>query len=186
MRVTGGKARGIQLNTGRGSAVRPATDRLREAVFSSLGDWVEGRRFFDLFAGSGAYGLDAWSRGAKGGLFVEKNRVLVQAIRNNIRVVARSLGEPEERVGVIATDVIRWRPVDGERPDMIFVDPPYEIIPDVVPGLFAKFDEWIDFDGVIVFEMPGGLDVAPIGWECFKRLGQGKRQPSCCFFRKTR
>ena len=67
MRITGGSARGIPLSLPKGDAVRPATDALRQAVFSSLAARVPGTRFLDLFAGSGAYGLEALSRGAKYG-----------------------------------------------------------------------------------------------------------------------
>ena len=71
MRITGGKARGIPLASPKGDATRPATDQLREAVFSSLGARIEGAQVADLFAGTGAYGLEAMSRGAIGGIFVE-------------------------------------------------------------------------------------------------------------------
>src|SRR5580658_3909094 len=73
VRISGGLARGIELAVPRGGAVRPATDGMRQAVFSSLGSRVEGARFVDLFAGSGAYGLEALSRGASGGTFVERS-----------------------------------------------------------------------------------------------------------------
>ena len=74
MRITGGLARSIPLILPKGDAVRPATDALRQAVFSSLAARVAGARFLDLFAGSGAYGLEALSRGASSGVFVEKRR----------------------------------------------------------------------------------------------------------------
>src|SRR5512141_2656208 len=97
MRITGGHARGIPLVLPKGDAVRPATDALRQAVFSSLAARVPGARFLDLFAGSGAYGLEAFSRGAAGGVFVEHNARTVAFIRQNIAAVAKSLGrEPGE------------------------------------------------------------------------------------------
>ena len=67
VRISGGAARGIELLVPKGDTVRPATDGMRQAVFSSLGARVAGARFVDLFAGSGAYGLEAFSRGASGG-----------------------------------------------------------------------------------------------------------------------
>lgn len=186
MRITGGEARGITLKTGKSAAVRPATDRLREAVFSSLGGRINGARFFDLFAGSGAYGLEAWSRGAAGGVFVEKNRSMAQTIGENAAAVGRSLGRSVEAVEVISSDALRWIPPAGDRADFIFVDPPYEEIPAVAPALFEKFATWLAPGGIIVFEMPGGCGIEPAGWEAFKRLGKGRQQPGCTFYRFAR
>src|ERR1700685_1093985 len=81
MRISGGQARGIELAAPRGNAVRPATDGMRQAVFSSLGSRVEGARFVDLFAGSGAYGLEAFSRGASGGTVVERSAKALARLR---------------------------------------------------------------------------------------------------------
>lgn len=186
MRITGGAARGIPLRTGKQSAARPATDRLREAVFSSLGLRVEGARFLDLFAGSGAYGLEAWSRGASGGVFVERQTAQARTIGENVRAVARSLGAAPGAVMVVAGDAMRWTPTDGGRVDLIFVDPPYEKIGDLAPLLFDKFADWLVAGGAVVFEMPGGTEISPDGWTCFKRLGKkGRHQPGCCFFRRA-
>jgi len=185
MRITGGQARGIPLGTGGNSVVRPATDRMREAVFSSLGGWVEGALFFDLFAGSGAYGLEAWSRGAAGGVLVEKNRNLVRVIKENIRVVAKSLNQPPHLIKVAASDVTLWRPPAAARADLIFADPPYASIPEMAPALFSRFEAWLAPSGVVVFEMPGEVTLETGGWECFKRIGKGRHQPSCCFFRRA-
>jgi len=73
MRISGGIARGVPLAVPKGDAVRPATDGMRQAGLSSLGSRVVGAFFWDLFAGSGAYGLEALSRGAAGGIFVERS-----------------------------------------------------------------------------------------------------------------
>lgn len=164
--------------------VRPATDRMREAVFSSLAGRVEGARFFDLFAGSGAYGLEAWSRGAAGGVLVEKNRSLLRAIESNIRGVAKSLHQPSDLIQVAASDVTLWRPHGEDRADLIFVDPPYALIPGMAPGLFSRFEEWLTPSGVVIFEMPGELILELDRWVCFKRIGKGRHQPSGCFYRR--
>lgn len=158
---------------------------MREAVFSSLAGLTPNARFFDLFAGSGAYGLEAWSRGAEGGVFVEKNRGMVEATARNIEGVARSLKREADHLQVVLADVMRWSPREGERAGLIFVDPPYEIIPAVTPSLFGKFRLWLEPGGIVVFEMPGGTEIDLPGWECFKRLGKGRQQPSCCFFRRV-
>lgn len=183
MRITGGDARGIPLKAGRNAVARPATDQLREALFSSLGSLTSNAHFLDLFAGTGAYGLEAWSRGAAGGIFVERNRAMAQAVEENINSVARSLKRERDPVQVVLADVTRWSPRQAHRANLIFIDPPYESIATVATDLFKRLPEWLASDGVVVFEMPGGTEVAAPGWECFKRLGKGRRQPSCCFYR---
>src|SRR3954466_4166381 len=101
MRISGGIAKGITLAVPRGDRVRPATDGLRQAVFSSLGDRVVAARFLDLFAGSGAYGLEALSRGAAGGSFVELNARAAACVRQNIAAVCKSMGRDENDLAVI-------------------------------------------------------------------------------------
>src|SRR5688572_19711372 len=101
MRISGGKARGIPLSVPKGDAVRPATDGMRQAVFSSLGERVVGARFLDLFAGSGAYGLEALSRGASGGVFVEQNAKAANCVRRNIAAVCKSLGRDSDDLQVL-------------------------------------------------------------------------------------
>ena len=126
MRITGGLARGIPLTLPKGDAVRPATDAMRQAVFSSLAARVEGARFLDLFAGSGAYGLEALSRGAAGGVFVEKDARSAGFIRQNLAPVCKSLGRPAETLQVVTADATITMP--GEAPDLVFIDPPYDVI----------------------------------------------------------
>jgi 16S rRNA (guanine966-N2)-methyltransferase len=186
VRITGGLARGIPLTLPKGDAVRPATDALRQAVFSSLAARVAGVRFLDLFAGSGAYGLEALSRGAAGGIFVEKHARTVEFIHRNIAAVCKSLGRPADDLQVITADATGTIPAEGV--DLVFIDPPYEIIAEVGPRLFARLDELLaaNPDPLVVFEMPGGLDLAPAAWTCVKRLGKGLRQPTAAIFRANR
>ena len=106
MRISGGQARGILLVVPKGDAVRPATDSMRQAAFSSLGAFVVGARFLDLFAGSGAYGLEALSRGAAGGVFVEKNAKAAACLRRNLAAVCKSLGRDETGVEVFQADAL--------------------------------------------------------------------------------
>ena len=188
MRISGGTARGITLRTPKGDATRPATDGMRQAVFSSIASRVAGAWFLDLFAGSGAYGLEAVSRGAAGGFFVEKNAKAAACVQKNIAAVCKSAGHDEASLTVAQTDVLTWRlPVGAAVPDLVFIDPPYEIIGDVAPTLFAKLTELLvtKADPVIVFEMPGEITLEPAGWTCVRRLGKGARQPTTAFFRKS-
>ena len=106
MRISGGAARGIELQVPRGDTVRPATDGMRQAVFSSLGARTAGARFVDLFAGSGAYGLEAFSRGAGGGSFVERNAKACACLRRNIAAVCRSLGKGGDELVAVEADAL--------------------------------------------------------------------------------
>lgn len=192
MRITGGRARGIPLTTGRARQVRPATDRMREAVFSSLGERVTGARFLDLFAGSGAYGLEALSRGAAGGLFVEQDPAAVAALKANLGAVLKSLGQPP---GITAS-ILRRDALKCETPDrfsLVFMDPPYDLARRETGRLLRLARGFLDplGDAVLVFELPGDLELplagvpAPdagaesAGWECLRRIGKsGTNEPS--------
>ncbi|MDR0902320.1 MAG: RsmD family RNA methyltransferase [Opitutaceae bacterium] len=188
MRITGGIARGIPLLVPKGDAVRPATDGMRQAVFSSLASRVPGALFLDLCAGSGAYGLEAVSRGAAGGVFVEKNAKAAACLRRNIEAVCKSAARDPRALAVSQSDAALWTPAPGAPPpDLVFVDPPYEIIPEFAPRLFAMLAPLLapHPDPVVIFEMPGELTLAPPGWTCVKRLGKGPRQPTTAFFKKS-
>lgn len=184
MRISGGRARGITLDVPRGDAVRPATDGMRQSVFSCLGERVAGARFLDLFAGSGAYGLEALSRGAAGGVFVEQNAKALACLRRNAAAVAKSACVPPGVVSFLQADArsVPW--LAGEAPDLVFIDPPYELITELAPGLFARLASVLASrrEALVVFEYPGEIELAPPGWELRRRLGKGARQPTVGFF----
>ena len=120
MRVIAGRYRGRRLVVPRGSSTRPTSDRVREALFSILGD-VGGVRVLDLFAGSGALGIEALSRGAAEAVFVEQGRPAADAIRANLRAV----GDPPAEVRAESVAAYLGR-ADPKRPfDLVFADPPY-------------------------------------------------------------
>lgn len=187
MRISGGAARGIPLIVPRGDAVRPATDGMRQAVFSSLGARVPGARFLDLFAGSGAYGLEAVSRGAAGGVFIEKNAQAVACLRRNLAAVCKSAAVPESAASVRLMDALTFALAPDETPDLVFVDPPYESIVEFAPALFTRLTAALVTkpDALVVFELPGELELAPPGWTLRKRLGKGVRQPTVAFFSRA-
>ncbi len=188
MRISGGIARGVRLAVPKGDWVRPATDGMRQAVFSSLGARAAGAFFWDLFAGSGAYGLEALSRGAKGGVFVERDSRALACLKSNLAAVCRSIGRELETVRMAEADVLRWIPAGSEEAaDLVFIDPPYEIIPQAAPVLFPRLMRALADrpDAMVLFEMPGELDLAPEGWKCVKRLGKGAHQPTVAFFRRS-
>lgn len=186
MRISGGVARGIPLLVPKGDAVRPATDGMRQAVFSSLGGRVVGAHFLDLFAGSGAYGLEAVSRGACSGVFVEQNAKAAACLRQNIAAVCKSANRPASDLIVLQADA-RAVPSPGRAvPDLVFVDPPYDVIKEVADPLFQRLTQLLNGkpDAVVVFELPGEMELNPAGWTQLKRLGKGPRQPTVAFFRR--
>lgn len=188
MRISGGIARGVPLVVPKGDQVRPATDGMRQAVFSSLGARVVGSIFWDLFAGSGAYGLEALSRGATGGFFVERNGKTLACLKRNLAAVGQSIGRDLSATRLVEADALSWvMPGGGEAADLVFIDPPYSTIPQVAPVLFPRLAEALAQrpDPLVLFEMPGETDLAPEGWTCIKRLGKGAHQPTVAFFRQS-
>ncbi len=188
MRISGGGARGIPLLVPKGDRVRPATDGLRQAVFSSLGARVGGAQFLDLFAGSGAYGLEALSRGAAGGVFVERDPGAVACLRRNLAAVTKSLRRDQSGLAVLTADAGTVpTAAGGAPPDLVFVDPPYAAIAGIVPTLFSRLGEVLKSrpDSLVVFELPGEMEIAPAGWTCPQRLGKGARQPTAAFFQRA-
>jgi len=132
MRIVGGEHRGRVLKAPEGSATRPTSDRAREAVFNILehAAWsggIVGARVIDLFAGSGALGLEALSRGAAWCLFVESDAGARGVIRDNVEALAPN-GDLNGRTRIHrrdATDLGRLPAGDGEPFDLAFLDPPY-------------------------------------------------------------
>ena len=120
MRIVGGEARGRPLRAVRGRSTRPTSDRVRQSLFDVLGQRCDGLRVLDLFAGTGALGLEALSRGAKVATLVDEDKnACAVALRN-----AESLGYGE-RCEVIREDVFRVLPRLPGRYDLVFSDPPY-------------------------------------------------------------
>jgi 16S rRNA (guanine966-N2)-methyltransferase len=123
MRVIAGRYRGRILKAPRGRTTRPTSDRVREALFAMLGD-VSGARAIDLFAGTGALGIEALSRGAEQVLFVERDRGALDALRANLAALA--LGEEQAPVrredALAALKTARQR---KETYDLVLIDPPY-------------------------------------------------------------
>jgi len=117
MRVIAGSAGGIPLNTPP-HHLRPTMDMVREAAFSALADLVAGSRVLDLFAGSGAYGIEALSRGASEAVFVDNHPKSIAAIRANLSKT-KLVGQ------VIREDVFRFLRRQDERYRIVFADPPY-------------------------------------------------------------
>lgn len=185
MRVSGGKARGVELSVSKNSVHRPAMDRLRQGIFSSLGQSIIDARACDLFAGTGSYGLEALSRGAISCVFLELNRGACNMIKGNLRIVAKSMGVSKLDAKVFQGDAKKATGVMDETFDIIFVDPPYDMIESSIPTLFSTLDRILAEKGLVVFEMPGRLEIIPEGWILKKRLGKGNNQPTACFYKRA-
>lgn len=126
MRVVGGRLKGRRLFSSRAASLRPTTDKVREAVFDILASRLrlEGLRVLDLFAGTGAMGIEAMSRGASGAVFVEKDRSAVSVIRKNLEVTR--LAESAVVINRDASGAIRALTAKGERFSLVFMDAPYD------------------------------------------------------------
>ncbi len=123
MRIIAGEFRSRRLRAPRGWDTRPTSDRLRETLFNVLGNRVAGARFADLYAGSGANGLEALSRGAAEAVFVEQAPPALEALHSNVAAL-----EVAARAQVAALPMARWlrEAVAAARPfDLLFLDPPY-------------------------------------------------------------
>lgn len=174
-RIIGGAAGGRRLRTPTGESTRPTSDRVREALFSSLEALlgsVHGLRFLDLYAGSGAVGLEARSRGAGVVTCVEQDRRTAALVRDN----ARSLGLPVE---VVACAVARHLAHPPRTPyDVVFADPPYPLPTAAVDADLVALREhgWLTPGAVVVVERSsrGGSLAWPGGYEALRERRYGE------------
>jgi 16S rRNA (guanine966-N2)-methyltransferase len=154
MRIIAGIAKGRRLRSPRGSGTRPMMDRVREAIFSSLGALVVDASVVDLYAGTGSVGLEALSRGADAVVFVEADRDALDALRVNIEAVG--LGGT-----VVAGTVERFLASATGMFDLAFVDPPYKApLPSVEQVLTALGGRMND-GGVVILHRRTGSPEPP-------------------------
>jgi 16S rRNA (guanine966-N2)-methyltransferase len=135
MRVIAGRYGGRRLKAPKGRRTRPTSDRVREALFAMLGD-IEDVRVLDLFAGTGALGIEALSRGAGHAVFVESDRGAIEAIETNIAALGLS-GEQAQIRREHAEDALKRARKRKETYDLILIDPPYERALELGPRLSA-------------------------------------------------
>ena len=135
---------GRRLHAPRGDRTRPTADKVREALFSILGP-VEGLRVLDLFAGSGALGIEALSRGAAAATFVDSSPKAVSAVRRNLE----EMGAEGE---VVRRDVLRWLASAGGPYDLVFADPPYDLAARVAGPLTQRLPFLLSPEARIVTE----------------------------------
>ena len=156
MRVIAGEAKGRRLVGSRTGSFRPTTDRVREALFSMIGPAVSGARVLDLYAGSGALGIEALSRGAASAVLVDSDRAAAQAIQANLARTGL-----EARATVLNQSAERFLSRPAGVFDLIFLDPPYPVgLPvDALDGLVAG--GFLAEGGEVVVETSAGLAVEP-------------------------
>jgi 16S rRNA (guanine966-N2)-methyltransferase len=166
MRLTGGEHSGRLLKVP-AEGMRPTQDKVRAAIFSSLAALVPETRVLDLFAGTGAIGLEAWSRGAAWVEWVESGKNALRALRDNVQ----ELRVPPEAGRVLASDVFKLLgfPCAGQAFDLALADPPYAEAK--AGGWMAKLAEllakhnWVKSGGVFVFETEGHDSLPALsGW----------------------
>ena len=167
VRIIGGSLRGSKLPVVDRPGLRPTSDRARETLFNWLQQEVAGRRVLDLFAGSGALGFEAASRGAAEVLLLERDPALAQVLRDN----ATRLKTPQVRVE--AVDALAWLSrTPDRRVDLAFVDPPF------AAGLWtrvaAALSPWLADDARVYVELARDAEfAAPAGWT-LHREGTGR------------
>ncbi|MEL0004523.1 MAG: 16S rRNA (guanine(966)-N(2))-methyltransferase RsmD [Opitutales bacterium] len=178
MRISGGKARGIPLKVSKKGGVRPAIETTRERLFSSIFQSVENATVLDLFAGSGAYGLESLSRGAKQATLVEKNRLVFNDLKTNLAAVLKSASLEGEAGRLVNRDVLDFaKEPPSQNYDIIFIDPPYAEIEKLGPRLFELLlrNHCLSKDGFAVLETPGELKMEFPGWTVTRVVGKEKR-----------
>ena len=182
MQITGGRFRGIQLRSLPSQKVRPTARRVRERLFWLLAERIEGARFLDLCAGSGAVGIEALSRGASHATFIDRSALACAFIRMNLD----ACDVPREQSAVVASSAFRFLRESIERAhtpwDIAFFDPPYAIDYTPVIDLFAT-GHLLNRRGLFVAEhhcqdqpeATGALSylgTAPIGSSCLSFFEQ--------------
>lgn len=144
MRVIAGNLKGRQLKAVPGNSTRPTTDKVKEAVFQSMGPFFDGGSFLDLFAGSGSLGIEALSRGMDFGLFVDKHPKAVHTINENLK--AMKLEGKTEVYRAEAHRALKAAAKRGLQFDLILLDPPYskvdyvKVIEDILSLKLIKDD----------------------------------------------
>jgi 16S rRNA (guanine966-N2)-methyltransferase len=145
VRIVAGTRKGARIYAPKGSDTRPTSDRVREAIFAMVGP-VDGADVLDLFAGSGALGLEALSRGAASAVLVESDREALRTIERNVE----KLGLDDARV--VRSDALRFLERARDRYDLVFVDPPYEMVESLRMPLVRHLPRLLSDDGTLVVE----------------------------------
>ena len=188
MRITGGKARGISLKAPKDQKTRPATDRTRESLFSSLTTSIIDVTCLDLFAGTGSYGFEALSRGAQFCQFIEHNRTAIDCLKQNAQAIKKSAELRAEAIQIKRADLLKENADSNQKSfDFIFLDPPYalwESHSDYLLNTLAL--GYANENTQLILECPGDLVLDEISsyWSLKKRLGkESKGKPNILIYK---
>lgn len=159
VRIIGGRWRGSRLPVADVAGLRPSADRVRETLFNWLQPVIAGARVLDLFAGSGALGLESLSRGAREAMLVERDPTVAEALRSTVERL-----HAEDEAKVVRADALSFlqAPLHG-RFDIVFVDPPFDAR--LWPRVLASLPPWLAEGAWLYLETPVPDDIAPdAGW----------------------
>jgi 16S rRNA (guanine(966)-N(2))-methyltransferase RsmD len=160
VRIIGGEWRSRIISLPEREDVRPTPDRVRETVFNWLGQDLSGKNCLDLFAGSGAMGFEAASRGAVQVVMVESDPEVLKSLRVNIQTLAAP------QIRLVAMDALKFIDSDRQLFDVIFVDPPYRL--ELLPKLLPKLSLHLAEDGLMYVEDDSFLEPGA-GWVVWRR-----------------
>ena len=146
MRIIAGSRKGHRIDAPKGLATRPTSDRVRENVFNLVQTWVPDAVVLDLFAGSGAMGIEALSRGAERAVFVESHGDACRVIGRNLEKLRLTGAQ------VVCNDVSRFLAADTRTFDLIFCDPPYDEFATLEPQLARYLPRLLTEHGLLVLE----------------------------------
>ena len=189
MRITGGKARGISLKAPKDQKTRPATDRTRESLFSSLTTNIIGSTCLDLFAGTGSYGFEALSRGAQFCQFIEHNRMAIDCLKKNAQAIKKSAELRAETIQIKQFDLLKVNAGSNQQSfDFIFLDPPYALWESHSNYLLNTLAlGYANENTQLILECPSDLSLDEISsyWSLEKRLGkEGKGKPNILIYKR--
>ena len=179
VRIIGGRWRGRRLPVADMAGLRPTSDRVRETLFNWLASALPGARVLDLFAGSGALGLEALSRGACEAVLVERDAKLAESLR---QTVAKLRAEGEAQVVVADALAFLRAPLHG-RFDIVFLDPPFAA--DLWPEAFAALPSWLAGAAWLYVESPAGAEIEPGAGFGLHREGRPREARDALYRRVT-
>ncbi len=172
MKVTGGIYKGRFLKAATGLVSRPTTDKIRQSIFNILMNDIEDQEVLDIFAGSGALGIEAISRGAVSAIFVEQGFHQADAIKANLK----SLGLSSRLIRSDFRAACRLLNEEGKQFDLIFADPPYDKFnPDNVAEVVAQYN-LLRQDGFLIIEHKFGVEITDNRFKLLKRRKFGQTE----------
>lgn len=171
LRIIGGEWRGRKLRFPDAPNLRPTPDRVRETIFNWLAPVIHGARCLDLFAGSGALGLEALSRGAAFTMFVDSHKKVTQALQEHLDLL-----NANDKAKAINIDSVKFLKTEAQPFDLIFLDPPYHLdfMQKVVPLL--EENEWLADNAMLYLEIEKrqSLPELPGNWQQLKEKTAGE------------